>query len=83
MLFYASMLLWLLCFYGFMPETVRCNSRRSFLSSDAGGFLAACLPRRIRFSGDDMAGPTSAYRGQKTANTRLKYNVFVTPSIPS
>jgi len=32
---------------------------------------------------DDMAGPTSAYRGQKTANTRLKYNVFVTPSIRS
>lgn len=28
-----------------------------------------------------MPGPDSAYRGQQTANTRLTYSVFVTPSI--
>ena len=29
-----------------------------------------------------MPAPDSAYRGQKIANTHLKYDVFVTPSIP-
>src|ERR1700739_3410587 len=66
----------------FMTENACGTSRRSFLSSVAGGFLAACLPKRILFAGDDMPAPTSAYRGQKIANTHLKYDVFVTPSIP-
>src|ERR1700747_665153 len=65
-----------------MTENACGTSRRSFLSSVAGGFLAACLPRRILFAGDDMPAPDSAYRGQKIANTHLKYDVFVTPSIP-
>ena len=29
-----------------------------------------------------MPAPDSAYHGQKIANTHLKYDVFVTPSIP-
>src|SRR6201998_1992354 len=66
----------------FMTENACGTSRRSFLSSVAGGFLAACLPRRILFAGDDMPAPDSAYRGQKIANAHLKYDVFVTPSIP-
>src|SRR5246127_2464893 len=65
-----------------MTENACGTSRRSFLSSVAGGFLAACLPRRILFAGDDMPAPDFAYRGQKIANTHLKYDVFVTPSIP-
>src|ERR1700745_2438062 len=65
-----------------MTENACGTSRRSFLSSGAGGFLAACLPRRILFAGDDMPAPDSAYRGQKIANTHLKYDVFVTPIIP-
>src|SRR6201993_547754 len=66
----------------FMTENACGTSRRSFLSSVAGGFLAACLPKRILFAGDDMPAPDSAYRGQKIANSHLKYDVFVTPSIP-
>src|SRR6266404_4808911 len=65
-----------------MTENACGTSRRSFLSSVAGGFLTACLPRRILFAGDDMLAPDSAYRGQKIANTHLKWDVFVTPSIP-
>src|SRR5882762_4295501 len=65
-----------------MTENACGTSRRSFLSSVAGGFLTACLPRRILFAGDDMLAPDSAYRGQKIANTHLKYDLFVTPSIP-
>src|ERR1700746_1089286 len=65
-----------------MTENACGTSRRSFLSSVAGGFFSACLPRRILFAGDEMPAPDSAYRGQKIANTHLKYDVFVTPSIP-
>src|SRR4029077_11368135 len=64
-----------------MTENACGTSRRSFLSSVAGGFLAACLPRRILFAGDELPAPDSAYRGQ-IGNTDLKYDVFVTPSIP-
>src|ERR1700740_1733892 len=65
-----------------MTENACGTSRGSFLSSAAGGFLAACFRGRILFAGDDMPAPDSAYRGQKIANTHLKYDVFVTPSIP-
>ena len=58
----------------------RCISRRLFFRV-AGGFLAAGLPKRV-FAGDDMPAPNSAYRGQNIANTPLKWDVFVTPSIP-
>src|SRR5258708_6509018 len=64
-----------------MTENECCTSRRSFLSSVAGGFLAAGLPKRL-FPGDDMPALNSVYRGQSLAKTHLKWDVFVTPSIP-
>jgi len=64
-----------------MAENECCTSRRSFLSSVAGGFLAAGLPKRL-FPGDDMPALNSVYRGQRLAKTHLKLDVFVTPSIP-
>jgi glyoxylase-like metal-dependent hydrolase (beta-lactamase superfamily II) len=33
-------------------------------------------------TGDDVPAPDSAYHGQSAANTHLKWDVFVTPSIP-
>src|SRR5260370_7779277 len=64
-----------------MTKSGCCTSRRSFLSRVAGGFLAAGLPKRV-FPGDDMPALNSVYRGQRLAKTHLKWDVFVTPSIP-
>ncbi|HLZ91801.1 MAG TPA: MBL fold metallo-hydrolase [Candidatus Acidoferrum sp.] len=57
-------------------------SRRSFLCSVAGSLLAAYVPKRELLIGDDMPASSSANRGQNTANSHLKWDVFVTPSIP-
>src|SRR5260370_23727965 len=65
-----------------MPENGSCTSRRSFLSSVAGSLLATFLPKRQLLIGDNMATSSSAYRGQSVAKTHLKWDVFVTPSIP-
>jgi glyoxylase-like metal-dependent hydrolase (beta-lactamase superfamily II) len=47
-----------------------------------GFTVAAGLPKLRAFAGDDMPTRDSAYRRQKIGNTHLKYDVFVTPSIP-
>jgi hypothetical protein len=52
------------------------------LSLVACGFLAANVPKRRIFAGDDMSAPNSPYLGQNITNTHLKWNIFVTPSIP-
>jgi glyoxylase-like metal-dependent hydrolase (beta-lactamase superfamily II) len=52
------------------------------LSLVACGFLAANVPKRRIFAGDDMPAPNSPYLGQNITNTHLKWNIFVTPSIP-
>lgn len=57
-------------------------SRRSFLSNVAGSLLGTCFPKSQLFTGDDMPTSSSAYPGQKTANSHLKWDAFVTPSIP-
>jgi glyoxylase-like metal-dependent hydrolase (beta-lactamase superfamily II) len=56
------------------------TSRRSFLSRMAGSILAASLPMPRPFPGDDMPAPID--HSQNLPNTRLKWDVFVTPSIP-
>jgi glyoxylase-like metal-dependent hydrolase (beta-lactamase superfamily II) len=65
-----------------MTKSGLCFSRRSFLPSVAGGLLATRFPKRQLFTGGDMPTSSSAYPGQNTANTHLKWDVFVTPSIP-
>jgi hypothetical protein len=65
-----------------MTENRSCTSRRSFLSRAAGSLLATFLPKEQLLIGDDMPTSSCAYRGQKTANTHLMWDVFVTPSIP-
>src|SRR4029077_18671685 len=64
-----------------MTENGCCTSRRSFLSSVVGSLLATFLPKRQLLTGDDMPTSSSAYRG-KSIVTHLKWDVFVTPSIP-
>src|SRR6266851_8391462 len=65
-----------------MTKNGSCTSRRSFLSRVAGGFLAATVPKLRIFAGGNMPVANSAYRGQNIASTHLKWDVFVTPSIP-
>src|SRR5260370_32679242 len=65
-----------------MTENGSCTSRRSFLSSVAGSLLATFLPKRQLLIGDNMATSSSAYRGQSVTKSHLKWDVFVTPSIP-
>jgi glyoxylase-like metal-dependent hydrolase (beta-lactamase superfamily II) len=69
-------------FQALMTKNECRTSRRSFLSRAAGSLLATCFPKRQSFTGDDMPTSSSAFRGQNTANTHLKSDVFVTPSIP-
>jgi glyoxylase-like metal-dependent hydrolase (beta-lactamase superfamily II) len=59
-----------------------CTSRRSFLSRIAGSIFAASLPTPRVFTGDKMPAPYSADQGQNVPKTHLKWDVFVTPSIP-
>jgi glyoxylase-like metal-dependent hydrolase (beta-lactamase superfamily II) len=56
------------------------TSRRSFLSRIAGGILAARLAMSRPFPGDDM--PARTDHSANVPNTHLKWDVFVTPSIP-
>ena len=65
----------------FMTENASGISRRSFGSFVASGLVAACVTKKVVFAGDDMPAPKSAYRGQSIANTPLKWDAFVTPSI--
>src|SRR6266550_1298626 len=65
-----------------MTKNGSCTSRRSFLSRVAGGFLAATVPTLRIFAGGNMPVANSAYRGQNIASTHLRWDVFVTPSIP-
>jgi glyoxylase-like metal-dependent hydrolase (beta-lactamase superfamily II) len=58
-----------------MTKNKNGTSRRSFLSQAAGGLLAAALPARQVLPGDEM--PLLS-----TAKSHLKWDVFVTPSIP-
>jgi glyoxylase-like metal-dependent hydrolase (beta-lactamase superfamily II) len=64
-----------------MTKNESCTSRRSFLSRLAGGFLATGLAKRV-FGGDDMPTLKSDDHGQNVGNTHLKWETFVTPSIP-
>jgi glyoxylase-like metal-dependent hydrolase (beta-lactamase superfamily II) len=48
----------------------------------AGAFLAASLPTPRVFTGDEMPAPKSDDQGKKVPNTHLKWETFVTPSIP-
>lgn len=58
------------------------TSRRSFLSRVAGCLLAA-KPRKSRlFAGDDMPTSNASHPGRSIVDTHLKWDVFVTPSIP-
>src|SRR5271154_2715406 len=59
-----------------------CTSRHSFLSRVGDGSLAASLPASRVFKGEEMSAPNSADHGRNIPNTRLKWDVFVTPSIP-
>src|SRR6266478_6653150 len=65
-----------------MTKNECCTSRRTFLSRVAGCLLAAKLPKPCVFAGDDMPTSKSAYRRQNVADTHLKWDVFVIPSIP-
>src|SRR6266481_5984109 len=58
-----------------MTKNKNRTSRRSFLSLAAGSLLASSLPARQVLPGDEMP-PLS------TAKSHLKWDVFVTPSIP-
>jgi len=59
-----------------------CTSRRSFLSHIAGGFLAASFRAPRAFTRGETPTLNSADQGQNVSNTHLKWDVFVTPSIP-
>jgi glyoxylase-like metal-dependent hydrolase (beta-lactamase superfamily II) len=65
-----------------MTENRCCTSRRSFLCRIAGSILAASLPTPRVFTGDKMPATNSADQGQNVPNTHLKWETFVTPSIP-
>jgi len=58
-----------------MTKNKNRTSRRSFLSLAAGSLLASSLPAQQVLPGDEMP-PLS------TAKSHLKWDVFVTPSIP-
>src|SRR5271154_4179008 len=58
------------------------TSRRSFLSGIAGSFFAARLPGPRAFIGDAMPTPQFVNHSRDVASTHLKWDVFVTPSIP-
>src|SRR5258705_13590334 len=58
-----------------MTKNKNRTSRRSFLSLAAGSLLVSSLPARQVLPGDEMP-PLS------TAKSHLKWDVFVTPSIP-
>src|SRR5258708_4898140 len=58
-----------------MTKNKNRTSRRSFLSLAAGSLLTSSLPARRVLPGDEMP-PLS------TAKSHLKWDVFVTPSIP-
>ncbi len=60
-----------------MTENAGGVSRRSFCSFVASGLVAACVTKKVVLAGDDM----SAHR-DNTQKTHLKWDVFVTPSIP-
>jgi glyoxylase-like metal-dependent hydrolase (beta-lactamase superfamily II) len=63
-----------------MTENARSRSRRSFCSFVAGGLAAACVTKKVVFAGDPMTA--SNVRSQHAKSTHLKWDVFVTPSIP-
>jgi len=63
-----------------MTENARSRSRRSFCSFVAGGLVAACVTKKAVFAGDPMT--VSNVRSQGAKSTHLKWDVFVTPSIP-
>jgi glyoxylase-like metal-dependent hydrolase (beta-lactamase superfamily II) len=65
-----------------MPEKRSHSSRRSFPASVTGSLLATCLLKRHLVTGDDMQSSSSALRGRNTANGHLKWDAFVSPSIP-
>jgi glyoxylase-like metal-dependent hydrolase (beta-lactamase superfamily II) len=58
------------------------TSRRSFLSGIAGSFLAVRLSGLRAFTGDAMPTSKSVNHSRDVASTHLKWDVFVTPSIP-
>jgi len=57
------------------------TSRRSFISGITGSFLAVRLPALRAFKGDEMPTSKSVNHSRDVANTHLKWDVFVTPSI--
>jgi glyoxylase-like metal-dependent hydrolase (beta-lactamase superfamily II) len=59
-----------------MTKKTNGTSRRSFLSQVAGSLLAASLPTRRLLTGGEMSILS-------TAKNHLKWDVFVTPSIPA
>jgi glyoxylase-like metal-dependent hydrolase (beta-lactamase superfamily II) len=65
-----------------MTENGCCVSRRSFLRRIAGSIVAANLPTPRVFTGDKMPAPNTADQSQNVPNTHLKWETFVTPSIP-
>ena len=69
-------------FQALMTKNDSCTSRRSFLSRVAGSLLAMCVLKGKLPTGDKMTTSGSAPGGQDTANSRLKWDVFITPSIP-
>jgi glyoxylase-like metal-dependent hydrolase (beta-lactamase superfamily II) len=58
-----------------MTKNKKGSSRRSFLSQAAGGLLVTSLPARQTLTGDEMPLLSKA-------KSHLKWNIFVTPSIP-
>ena len=59
------------------------TSRRSFLSGIAGSFLAVRLSALRACKGEEMPTSKSVNRSRDVASTHLKWDVFVTPSIPA
>ena len=66
----------------YLTENRGWTSRRSFLAHMAGGVLAASIPTRQAFKGDEMPTRNHDDHGQNVSNTHLKWETFVTPSIP-